>query len=116
VRFGWEEIVCVDQDRATNAMVLIGSNDRGLSRRVRLPVPAKRGLLAFAQERVNATRILGTHIAVDGRQVWVEARRQPATSRLHWLVHPDGGVDPDDAAQRGKIDRALAELRAALGV
>jgi hypothetical protein len=44
------------------------------------------------------------------------ARRQPATGRLHWLVHLDDGLDHDDAAQCGKIDRALAELRAALGV
>jgi hypothetical protein len=65
---------------------------------------------------VAATRLIVTRIRVDGRDVVIEGRRQPATGDVGWLVHPATGLVPTDAALRGEIDRALQELRATLGV
>jgi hypothetical protein len=73
-------------------------------------------LLAFARERVAATRVVLTRIAVDGRELWVDGRRQPMTDRIHWLVRLDDALDAGDPALPDKIDRALESLRAGLGL
>jgi hypothetical protein len=114
-RLGWEEISRVDQDRATGAVVVSGLPG-GVPRRVTLPVTGAQGLRAFAQERVTATCIAVTRIVVDGRRLWVEVRRQPATDLVHFLVRLDDDLDPADTALRATINRAVAELRATLDV
>jgi hypothetical protein len=114
-RLGWEQITRIDQDRAARPLVVTGLAD-GAPRRGCMPVDGGRKLLAFAQERVAATRLIVTRIRVDGRDVVIEGRRQPATGDVGWLVHPATGLVPTDAALRGEIDRALQELRATLGV
>jgi hypothetical protein len=115
VRLGWEQITRVDQDRATGALVVTGLAG-GAPRRGSVPVEGGRRLLACVQERVAATRLIVTRIRVDGRDVVIEGRRQPATGGVRWLVHPATGLVPTGAALRGEIDRALRELRSTLGV
>lgn len=115
VRLGWEQISRIELDRASGNLVLTGLSG-GIASRATLPVPATRRLLAFIQERVAATRIILTHVAVDGRALWVDGRRQPATGRAYWFVRLDDDLDPGDPTLPGTIDRAVAELRAALGV
>jgi hypothetical protein len=114
-RLGWEEITRIDQDRATGALVVTGLAG-GAPRRGSVPVDGGRKLLVFAQERVAATRLIVTRLRVDGRDVLIEGRRQPATDDVHWLVHPADGLVPTDSALRGEIDRSLRELRSTLGV
>jgi hypothetical protein len=113
-RLGWEEITRIDQDRATGALVVTGLAG-GAPRRDSLPVEGGRRLLGFAQERVATTRLI-VRLRVDGREVWVEGRRQPATDDVHWLVHAATGLVSTDAALSGGIDRSLRELRSTLGV
>jgi hypothetical protein len=114
-RLGWEEITRIDQDRATGALVVTGLPG-GAPRRASVPVNGGRKLLVFAQERVAATRLIVTYLHVDGRDVVIEGRRQPATDDVHWLVHAVDGLVLSDAALRGEIDRSLRELRSTLGV
>jgi hypothetical protein len=115
VRLGWEQITRVDQERATGAVVVTGLSG-GAPRRGSMPVEGGRKLLARVQERVAATRLIVTRTRLDGREVWVEDRRQPATGGVRWLVHFAEGLVPTGAALRGEIDRALRELRSTLGV
>jgi hypothetical protein len=114
-RLGWEEITRIDQNRATGAPVVTGLAG-GAPRRDSVPVDGGRTLLVFAQERVAATRLIVTSLRVDGRDVVIEGRRQPATDDVHWLVHAVDGLVPTDAALRDEIDRSLRELRSTLGV
>jgi hypothetical protein len=112
-RLGWEQITRIHQDRATGALVVTGLAD-GAPRRGCMPVDGGRKLLAFAQERVAATRLIVTRIRVDGRDVVIEGRRHPGD--MQWQVHFATGLVPTDAALRGEIDRSLRELRSTLGV
>jgi hypothetical protein len=114
-RLGWEEITRIDQDPASGALVVTGLSG-GAPRRDSVPVDGGRKLLVFAQERVAATRLIVTYLRVDGRDVVIEGRRQPATDEVHWLVHAVDGLVATDAALRGEIDRSLRELRSTLGV
>lgn len=115
VRLGWEEIAWVEADRGTGATLVVAL-PAGTPWRGTMSVQGGQALLSFAQERVTATRVTRTHIAVGGQQLWVEARRQPATGQIHWLVRLDHGLDSNDPALRSKIAEAVEELRGDLGV
>jgi hypothetical protein len=98
-RRGWDEIVRLDAD------------DFGT-----VPPRTRNRLLALAHERIGATRVIVTRIVIDGRELTVEGRRQPASGELRWFVHPGTDVDANDAAFVAQLDAALMELRAVLGV
>jgi hypothetical protein len=112
VRLGWEEIVKVEED-PTRQQLVFTSLSGGVTRRATLRRPSSGRLMALAQERIAATRIVITRVVIDGRELWIEGRRQPATGRLHWFVRAMNAADLDDPRV---IDRAVAEMRATLGL
>lgn len=115
MRLGWEQIVRLEGDRCDIGIAVIGIVD-GVARRTALPLRDDRRFLAFAHERIAATRIIRSQVTIDGRQLNVEARRQPASGRLHWIVGlADGAAGREPELPRG-LDRALADLRTALGI
>lgn len=115
MRLGWEEVGRLDVDRASGGLLVIALAN-GVARRTVVPLSGDRRFVALAQERIDATRVIVTHVAVDGREVRVEARRQPVTGRMHWFVQLPDGIDVQDPDLPGKLDRATVELRAALGI
>lgn len=115
LRLGWEEISRVSPDTDERCLV-VTTISHGAPRHAVLASLANHRLLDFVQDRVAATRVVLTPISVDGHELVVDARRQPATGRLHWLV----GVNPrQSAADPGlpaAIDRAIEQVRAGLSV
>lgn len=112
-RLGWEEIGHLGTERGGGRVIAICWLPHGTAR---TELPIDRRLLAVARERVAASRIVVTRISIDGHDIPVEGRRQPATGRLRWLVRLGDELDPNDPALPAKIDSALAELRSTLGV
>lgn len=120
LRLGWEQISRVEEDRAGAGLVVIALAG-GTARRTVLPLQGNRlqgnrRLLALAHERIAATRIIVTHLAVDGRELPVEGRRKPAGDAIHWFVHLADSMDTQDPGLPGKLNRALADLRDTLGI
>lgn len=114
-RLGWEQISRVERDRSDGGVVVIGlATD--VAQRTVLPIQNHRRFLALAHERIAATRVIVTRLAIDGRELMVEGRRQPASGRLHWFVSLVDGVDLQDPGLPAKLDQALADLRSALGI
>jgi hypothetical protein len=111
----FEEISRIQHDCATGAIV-VSSASGGGSQRTTFPGAMPARLLAFAHERMSATRVVATRIEVDSRQLPVEGRRQPGTDRVHWLVRLDDDLDFRDVALRARIEGAVSELRAVIGV
>ena len=114
-RLGWDEIGRVYQHPVTGDLVVTCPSAHRAQDAV-LPACSNRRLLALAQERIAATRLVRTQVTVDGHPVRVEGRRRLGTGQLCWFAELGPDVDPEDPALSGKLDRALAELRASLGV
>lgn len=115
LRLGWEQISRVEEGRAGTGLVVIGFAG-GTARRTVLPLQGDRRLLALAHERIAATRIIVTHLAIDGRELPVEGRREPVGGAIHWFVRLADGMDTQDPGLPGKLNRALADLRDTLGI
>jgi len=54
---------------------------------------------------------------IDGQQrVVVEVRRRPAIGELRWVLASSRGLDPADQDLRNRIERAVTQLCADLGI
>jgi hypothetical protein len=115
IRLGWDEIGHLYEDHVTAGLVVTCLSAHRAQPTV-LPIRTNRRLLEFARERIAATRIVLTQLPIDGHELRVEARRRPGTDELRWFVNLGRDLDPKDPALSGKVDRALAELRATLGI
>jgi hypothetical protein len=76
--------------------------------------PAHQRLLDFANDRISASRVVLTRVAVDGHRFVVDGRREPVTGRLHWLVGLERRDLAGDPALTGAIDRAISAVRASI--
>lgn len=75
------------------------------------------GLPDVVRERVNASIVVQHHVELEGeRGARLVARRAPGSADLRWSVVFDAGLDPSDPDLRERADRALADLRASLGI
>lgn len=116
-RIGWERVGGVEWDRDHGTLALTDLlADDGPSRTVlRLSGPA--ALVHLAQEGVRASTLTTARVRIDGQhETVISARRQPGSDQLLWLVSFGPGVDREDPRATAKVEAAIAELRADLGI
>lgn len=117
IRLGWDEIDTLYEDQVTASLVVARLSDYRAQPAV-LPVRSNVRLREFAQERITASRIIRTQLTIDGHELRVEGRRLLGTDQhqLRWFVLVAPDLDPKDPALQVKVEHALADLRATLGV
>jgi hypothetical protein len=115
IRLGWDEIGQLYEDHVTASLVVTCLSAHRVQPAV-LSIPTNRRLLDLAQERIAATRIVRTQLPIDGHELLVEGRRLLGTDELRWFIRLGHELDAKDPALPGKVDRAVAELRATLGI
>lgn len=115
-RLGWEQVDRADWDPQRRRLTLTGLTSDG-PRSTALYLADGVRLLSLARERIRWTTLFSgpLHLS-DGGEAHVTVRREPATGALLWVVrlHPD--VDRDDPLLSGRVDAAIAGLRAYAGI
>lgn len=113
---GWANVERATFDRESDLLTVIETASMGSRpRRYRLRIDGAPTLLDVIREQVKASVILSRHVPIaDGKSVRISGRRRPDTGALTWTVTADAGLDVADPAVRGRIDAALASVRAEL--
>ncbi|NHC12589.1 hypothetical protein [Motilibacter deserti] len=112
-RLPWHLVLAAGWD-ADEAQLRVTGVD-GARWTVRLPDPGR--VPEAVRERVQSSIVARRRVTLVGeRGVLVAVRRMPDSEDLVWQVRPEAGIDLRDPAVRERVDDAVAELRAALGL
>lgn len=113
---GWSSVERATFDQESDLLTVIETASTGSRpRRYRLRIDGALTLLDVIREQVKASLILSRQVSImDGKGVRISGRRRPDTGTLTWTVTADAELDVTDPEVRGRIDAALAEVRAEL--
>lgn len=115
LRLGWEQIGNVACNQAQGTLLLTGLLPPA-PRRTEFRLSSTR-LPDLARERVRSTKLAAATVPLDDRhRARVSVRRQPGTGNLLWIVAVGDGIDPNLPQTKARLDRAIAQLRAELGL
>jgi hypothetical protein len=115
-RLGWEQITTVGWETSPCRLVITGLAGAA-PRRAVVPLRHRGTWPELAEERITHTRLSRQHVMLDGHQrVVIEVRRRPVTGELRWVLVSGRSLDPGDHDLRNRIERAVTELRADLGI
>lgn len=90
----------------------------GVQRAV-IRVAEARDLPAAVRDRVTDTVVVSEYVELgEDAGAQLVARRDPGgdAGDIRWSIVFDAGLDPTDLSLRARADRALADLRASLGI
>jgi len=112
---GWANIERATFDQESGQLVVVETADlaaRPHRHLLRVDAPT---VLDVIREQVKASVVLTRHVALsNGTSVRVTARRLPESGAMAWTVGVDAGLDVSDPEIRGRIDSAIAAVRAEL--
>lgn len=114
-RIGWEVVdkAVFDED-ALRLTLHTGDGDIA---RLRIPITAPGHLPEVVRERVTASIVVSTHVALRGqRGVRVTARRRPDEDALSWWGSIDEALEPADDGLRWEASQAVSRVRETLGL
>jgi len=110
-RLDWVETGRVRFDPVSGALRVTGLGV-GDPHELHLPDPAGARLAAVIRERVAATVLASSRVALDnGATALVTARRRPDTAEVLWVVLLPDGADPTDPLTQSRTDEAIRALR-----
>lgn len=114
-RLGWEVIdkAVFDDD---SLRVTLHTTEGDVAR-LRIPISTPGHLAEVVRERVTASIVVSTHVALRGeRGVRVTARRRPDEDELSWWGAIDEALQPADEALRQEASEAVSRVRQTLGL
>lgn len=113
---GWDVITKATWEEP----VLIVTLEAGVGRpgrTLRLRVDESGDLPAAIRDRVTASVVVSEVVAIgEGATARMVARRATDDAEIRWSVVFEAGADANDPALQERARRALAELRASLGI
>jgi hypothetical protein len=112
-RIGWEEVDHVTWLPATGRLTLTGLTG-GPPITLHLGGPGR--LPAVIRDRVAAAVITTSVVDLQPGTARITVRRQPGTDALVWTVQLGSGLDADDPEVQQRVDTAIRQLRADLGL
>ena len=111
VRLEWPEIAKAQWEQPWLSLVTVNGE------RIKLHLDPAGELPPVVRDRVTASVLIRERVPLDiGGTVVCVGRREPASDHVTWLLEFDPDSDPTDPHISASADRALAELRATLGV
>lgn len=117
-RYRWIDVIKGTWKEPEFALT-VDSGAGGGARKVLIEVADARDLPAAVRDRVTDTVVVSEYVDLgeDGGAQLV-ARRNPGDGleAIRWSIVFDAGLDPGDPELRARADRALADLRASLGI
>jgi len=110
----WISIIRAQWDEPFLELMVERSSGGG--ERLRIPLAEPGNLPAAVRTQVTANVVVSERLTLaDGSQCLAAARRH-GPDEISWTLVFDEGVDSSDPAIRAQADRALVELRGALGI
>ena len=111
VRIEWPEIAKAQWEQPWLSLLTVSGE------RIKLHLDPAGELPPVIRDRVTASVLIRERVPLDmGGTVVCVGRREPASDHVTWLLEFDPDSDPTDPQISASADRALAELRATLGV
>ena len=116
LRIPWQQVVKGTWEQPDFVLTIEGANG---AQRIRIKLAEPRDLPAAVRDRVMDTVVASEYTELgDGYGAQLVARRAPGggVEDISWSIVFDAGLDAADPRLRQEADRALAELRASLGI
>jgi len=116
LRIPWERVIKGTWEQPDFVLTIEGPNG---AQRTRIRLAEPRDLPAAVRDRVMDTVVASEYTELgEGYGAQLVARRAPGggVEDISWSIVFDAGLDPTDPRLRQEADRALADIRASLGI
>lgn len=114
-RLGWEETGRVSWDPQRHVLDLTGAVPDPYH--LELTLADRTRMVALSTERVAASQLAMMRVTLsDGGTAIIQARRQPSSAKVSWVVMLDNATDPHDPDVQARVCAAIRALRIELGL